>query len=89
MRNPDGILEGVVDAIEEVDIDKTWHARLAMTFIVREGENNRILFRYVFDKTLPCDHKHLTEVARMVSQILNKEAITLATQIKNVLEPTM
>jgi ABC-type uncharacterized transport system auxiliary subunit len=73
IREPDMILEGNVEAIEEIDSGKTWQARLAMTLIVRTSEPPRILFRHGFDRTVPLDRRHPEEVAKAVGSILEKE----------------
>ena len=81
MRSPGIILEGAVEAIEEIDLGKTWKARLAMRFTLRDGETERVLMRYSFNQAVPCKALHPREVARGVSQILNQQVKLLADEI--------
>lgn len=85
VREPDAILEGTVDAIEQVDRDKTWDARLAMTFVLRRGDSEQVLLRHSFDLTRPCARRHPDDVAAAVSGILGEEAKKLAVRITNAL----
>lgn len=82
LRRPDAILEASIDVIEEVDKGETWDARLAMTFVVRDGETERVLLRHAFDTTRACARRDPAEVAREVSNILAKELKRLAERIK-------
>ncbi len=81
MRSPDIILEGAVEAIEEIDLGKAWKARLAMRFTLRDGETEKVLMRYSFNQAVPCKALHPREVARGVSQILTKQVKLLADEI--------
>ncbi len=84
LRDPDLVLEGTIDAIEEVDIDeKTWKARLAMSFSVRRGESDKVLLRHAFDVLMPCAKRNPDEVAKTISSILAREMDRLARVIAN------
>lgn len=74
IREPHAVLEGYVEAIEETDKDDdAWQARLAMTFILRAPDSEKILMRHSFDVTRPCKRPELQEVAAGVSSILEDE----------------
>jgi hypothetical protein len=73
LRDPDAIIEATVDAIEEVDLAESWQARLAMTFTVRRGDLDKVLFRYPFDVTVPCDKREVGDVAKKISAIFAAE----------------
>lgn len=81
MRSPDLIVDGVVEAIEELDHGKAWKAHLAMRFVVRSGDSDRVLLRFSFDQSVGCKSRHPREVARGISKILNQQATVLAKMI--------
>ncbi len=85
IRDPDAVLEGSIDAIEEVDTDDSWQARLAMTFLLRRGESEKIVMRHAFDVTMPCAKRAPEEVAKTISGILARESQRLARMIGNAL----
>lgn len=80
LREPDAIIEASVDAIEQVDHEKSWEARLAMTFVVRK-DSETVLLRHAFDETRPCARRHPDEVAVGVSNILATQVTRLAHRI--------
>jgi ABC-type uncharacterized transport system auxiliary subunit len=86
IREPDAVVEGNVDAIEEVDKGEHWKARLAMTFVVRKGHSEEILLRHTFDVTRDCKKPHPNEVAREVSEILAQEVKRLSRRISTVMK---
>ncbi len=79
VREPDGILEGHVIAIEEVDEpDKgRWHARLAIAFTLRGERSEKVLLRHNFDITRPCAKRDPADVARLLSKIFHGELLRL------------
>lgn len=86
IREPDAVVEGNVDAIEEVDRGELWKAHLAITFVVRKGESEKILLRHAFDVTRDCKKPHPNEVANEISEILAEEVKKLARRISTVLK---
>ena len=86
LRNPVALLQGTVEALEELDQgNKTW-AHLAMRFVVKDASSQRLLLRYDFDKRFPCIKRHPREVAHGVSKILELEMRKLATRIDDVVK---
>jgi ABC-type uncharacterized transport system auxiliary subunit len=85
LRDPEIIVDGTVEAIEEVDTRSRWQARLAMSFIVRNGENEKILLRHSFDLSRPCSRRHPDEIAHQISQILAEQSQKLARRILKVM----
>ena len=81
MRTPDIILEGRVEAMEEIDLGETWKAHLAMRFTLRQGESERVLMRHSFDQSVGCKSRHPREVARGISKILNAQVKVLVDKI--------
>jgi ABC-type uncharacterized transport system auxiliary subunit len=81
MREPDAIILASVDAVEQVDHEKSWDARLAMTFAVVRGTGEQVVLRQAFDATRPCERRHPDEVAKGVSRILENEVKRLAQRI--------
>ena len=81
MRVPDIILEGVVEAIEEIDLGKTWKAHLAMRFTLRQGDSERIIMWHSFDLTEGCKERHPREVARGINKILSGQVKALVDEI--------
>lgn len=81
LREPDAVLYGVVEAVEEVDKGKTWEARLSMTFTLRKGDGEKVLLRHHFDTTRKCVKAHPDEVAKEIGSILEKETARLAERI--------
>jgi ABC-type uncharacterized transport system auxiliary subunit len=85
IRDPDAVLEGNIDAIEEVDAEDSWKARLAMTFQLRRGDSEKFAMRHAFDVTMPCAKRNPEEVAKTISSILARETERLARLIVNAL----
>lgn len=85
IREPDAVLEGSIDALEEVDTEDAWKARLAMTFQLRRGDAERIVMRHAFDVTMPCAKRSPEEVARTISATLTRETERLARLVANAL----
>jgi ABC-type uncharacterized transport system auxiliary subunit len=85
LRDPDAVLEGTIDAIEEVDAPDSWKARLAMTFTLRRGDTEKIAMRHAFDVVMPCAKRSPEEVARTVSSILARESERLARLVANAI----
>jgi ABC-type uncharacterized transport system auxiliary subunit len=85
IRDPDAVLEGTIDAIEEVDAEDSWKARLAMTFQLRRGDSEKFAMRHAFDVTMPCARRNPEEVAKTISSILARESERLARLITNAL----
>jgi ABC-type uncharacterized transport system auxiliary subunit len=85
LREPDAILDGIVDAVEQVDRDDGWQARLALTFYLRRGDSERIVLRHAFDVTMPCAKRRPEEVARTISEIFEREAERLGRRISGAL----
>jgi len=85
LRDPDAVLEGTIDALEEVDTEDSWKARLAMTFTLRRGDPEKTAMRHAFDVIMPCAKRNPEEVARTISSILSRESERLARLITNAL----
>jgi len=85
LRDPTAVLYGVVEAVEEVDRGETWLARLSMTFILRQGESEKVVLRHHFDTTRPCARRHPDEVPKEIAKILEKESKRLAERIVSAL----
>lgn len=81
MREPELVLDAVVEAIEEVDRGKSWQARLAMRLALRRAGTDTVLMRHTFDVSEPCKERHPREVARGVSKILNDQLKLLSGKI--------
>jgi ABC-type uncharacterized transport system auxiliary subunit len=86
LREPDAVLEGSIDALEEVDAEDSWKARLAMTFQLRRGDSERIVMRHAFDVVMPCAKRSPEEVARTISSTLARESERLARLVSNALQ---
>ncbi len=86
LRDPDAVLDGTVDAIEEVDLPDGWQARLAMSFQLRKPDTEGVLMRHAFDVSMPCARRHPAEVAKTVSEILTREAERLARKLGDALQ---
>jgi ABC-type uncharacterized transport system auxiliary subunit len=85
LRDPDAILEGTIDALEEVDLDDDWRARLAMTFTLRSAESDKIVMRHAFDVIMPCAKRSPEAVAKTISSVLSRESARLARKIADAL----
>jgi ABC-type uncharacterized transport system auxiliary subunit len=85
LRDPDAVLDGTIDAIEEVDLPDGWQARLAMSFRLRKPDAEQVVLRHAFDVSMPCAKRHPSEVAKTVSEILAREAERLARRLGGAL----
>lgn len=81
----EALLDGHVEAIEELDDGKVTRAHLAMSFVLRTAEGGEIVLRYAFDETLLCERRHPQEIARKVSRILAVQMPILAHRIARAL----
>lgn len=81
LPRPSGVLHGRVVAIEEVDGDERWQARLAMSLTLRDPLTEAVLLRHAFDVTRPCARRHPKEVARVIAKILADEAARLSDRV--------
>ena len=85
LRDPDAVLDGTIDAIEEVDLPDGWQARLAMSFQLRKPDTEQVLVRHSFDVSMPCAKRHPAEVAKTVSEIFAREVERLARKLGEAL----
>lgn len=81
VNEPDGILEGHIDAIEEVDHEDRVSARLAISFVLRGPDAQQVLLRYGFDQTRPCKQRHPRHIAHAVGEMLKNQARILADRV--------
>ena len=86
VKSPMAVLDGSIDAIEELDKGNDTLARLAMTFVLRDATSDREIFHYAFDKTYPCAKRHPKEVAHGISKLLQLEAEKIAARIAHELK---
>ncbi|MCC6746355.1 MAG: membrane integrity-associated transporter subunit PqiC [Deltaproteobacteria bacterium] len=81
VRDPQALLDGTVEALEEVDHETSWYGRLAMTLRLRGEEKEQVLLRHAFDQQRRCVRRHPVEVARTASEILEEELRRLAPRL--------
>ncbi|MBW2734771.1 MAG: membrane integrity-associated transporter subunit PqiC [Deltaproteobacteria bacterium] len=81
IKDPLALLEGHIEAIEEIDKDNQTLAHLAMTFVLRDASSERELLRHSFDRTFPVTRRHPHDVAQAMSKLLNIELRRLADRI--------
>jgi ABC-type uncharacterized transport system auxiliary subunit len=80
VRDPDYVLEGQLEALEEVDQAKTWSARLALHWRLR-SRSDALVLEHAFDRSLPCPERRPSQVASVLSKILAEEAAALVQRI--------
>lgn len=85
LREPDAVLEGVVEVVEEIDKGQKWQARLSMTFTLRKGDGEKVLLIHHFDTTRPCPKAKPDEVAKAIGTVLEQECKRLADRIVTAL----
>jgi len=66
-------LYGKIDAIEEIDGDNGWNARIAMSFTLKDSKNDNVVWAYEFDEQKPVEHKDITSVVSTLSKVYNEE----------------
>lgn len=86
IKNPDGILDAHLEAIEQIDGDNQWHARLAMTLRLKSGRSDTLLWEHSFDRTVPCAERQLERVVDAINTILTDELQSLEKRILRTLE---
>lgn len=62
-----------LNALEELDGEDEWTARMAMSFVLKSSSDDAILWKYEFDATLPAQRKNITSVVSTLSDIYNLE----------------
>lgn len=85
-QHADGLLDGYVDAIEELDNGKQTRAHLAMSFVLRSNDGSQVLMRHSFDKEQVCERRHPQHVARGISAILAAQMPVLASRLAKALQ---
>lgn len=81
VKDPLAVLEGRIEAIEELDKDNQTLAHLAMSFVLRDASSEREILRHSFDRTFPCTKRHPHDVAQAMSKLLGIELRRLADKI--------
>lgn len=81
VRDPDLILEGNVDAIEEVVDGAGCKAHLALTLRLRDARSDKVVLEHAFDSQRVCARRHPQEVAGRIGEILEKEITALAPRL--------
>jgi|GEM_PF-7103688 ABC-type uncharacterized transport system auxiliary subunit len=81
VREPDLILEGNVDAMEEIEEGQGCKAHLALTLRLRDARSDKVVLEHAFDSLLVCARRHPQEVAARIGEILQKQITALAPRI--------
>lgn len=86
VKDPLAVLEGRIEAIEELDQDNRTLAHLAISFVLRDASSEREIMRHSFDRTFPCSKRHPHDVAQAMSKLLSIELRQLADKIARSLK---
>lgn len=74
-----------LNAIEELDIDGQWHARLGMQFVMKDDRDENIIWEHEFDKTQKVDDEEVPELIHTMSLIYNAEANKMIARMRKFL----
>ena len=81
LKDPQLVVEGTVEAIEEIDGKTAWEAHLAVKWVVRRAGSDRVLVRYGFDVRRQCDRADPDAVVDALGSIFAEQAAELARRI--------
>jgi len=74
-----------VNAVEEVDREKSRDARLAVTFTLRKTESNDFIWRKAYDESKPYEGEDMRNFAEAVSSLLQGFMVDAMDDVKRVL----
>ena len=81
VKDPHLVVEGTIEAIEEIDGPSAWEAHLAVSWVVRAAGSDRVLVRYGFDVRRPCKRENSDAVVDALGSIFAEQAAELARRI--------
>jgi ABC-type uncharacterized transport system auxiliary subunit len=81
LKDPQLVVEGTVEAFEEVDGKTAWEAHLAVNWVVRRVGSDRVLLRHGFDVRRACDRDNSDAIVDALGSILAEQAQELARRI--------
>ncbi|MFO8072197.1 MAG: ABC-type transport auxiliary lipoprotein family protein [Polyangia bacterium] len=74
-----------IDAIEEIDTEDGWSARLAMSFHLKRSDADDLLWRYEFDATEPVAEESIPAVVAALSGIYRAKTEELTAELRRFL----
>ena len=86
VSEPDLTLYTKVHNLEEIDRDKTWNGRLAMSFTLRDDLSGRTVWEYHFDETKTVPKKEVKVVIYTINEIYNRQIAKMVNSLKLFLE---
>lgn len=78
---PDWTMRIYIDAIEKVQSQKKWYARLAMEMEITNNENNEILLVHSFDRKSALEKNRVGQIPQRISRILHEELLQIEAKL--------
>lgn len=81
-------LYGKLNALEELEKKGVWHGRLAMRFVVKDEQDENILWEYEFDETEPVKDENVPSLIHTLSEVYNKQTNKMIMSLKKFVTRT-
>jgi ABC-type uncharacterized transport system auxiliary subunit len=75
-----------IDAIEEIDTEDGWSARLAMSFHLKRSDSDDVPWRYYFDASAPVAEENVPAVVAVLSGIYRAKTEELTAELRRFLQ---
>ena len=62
-----------LNAIEELDQDGKWHGRLSMRFVLKDEQDENIIWEHEFDETQKASDKNVPALIHTLSEVYNSQ----------------
>lgn len=82
LAEPDLTLFAKVHNLEEIDKDKKWNGRLAMSFSVRDDISGNEVWEYRFDETKPASQNDIKSMILTLNDIYNSQMKKMIQSLK-------
>ncbi len=73
-RRPDYVLTGRILALDEIDSDDIWYARVSIIFELKDYKTDRVIVSHSFDRRKEVHNQKQVYVVRTMGEILEEEA---------------
>ena len=82
--DPDWKMKIYIGAMEKVQVQKKWFARLALEMEISDVGNNEILLVHSFDRTMALEKKRIAMVPQKISAILHEELLQVEAKLQKL-----
>ena len=82
LPEPDLTLFVKVQNLEEIDRNKTWNGRLAMSFSLKDDVSDDVVWEYRFDEINPAKKNDIKEMIQAINDIYNRQMVKVVHALK-------